>query len=107
MHDSGREPQSGDIVADVGYFPALGTPIPKSSWRTRYLGDRDKYTRPMVIHDVRTSEKQFDLDSNGFQFMQLYQKKRVSRDDDEETVKRDYYPELEELAKQLFAPSSA
>jgi hypothetical protein len=104
MHHSYREPQDGNIVADIGYFPALGIPIPTSAWRTRYLGDHDAYTRPMYIHDVRTSEKRFDLDTHGFQFIKLCQKKRVTRDDEEETVKREYYPELENLATHLFAP---
>ena len=56
----------------------------------------------MLIRDVRTSSQPFDLDVHGFQFMQLPEEKtRVSRDDDEDTVKRDYYPELEDIAKKL------
>jgi len=97
-----RDSYNTDVIADINYFPALGTPIPKSEWKPRYLDSRDAYTRPMLIHDVRTSGKTFNLDVHGFQFEQLPEKKtRVSRDDDEDTVKRDYYPELEDMAKKL------
>jgi hypothetical protein len=92
----------GDVVADIGYFPVTGTPIPKSAWKPRYLDHHDDFTRPMLIRDVRTSDKTFELDVHGFQFIHLPQNKnRVSRNDDEETVKREYYPELEALAKEL------
>jgi len=101
MAGTRRESHSGDVVADINYFPALGTPIPKSTWKTRYLGDRDEFTRSMTIRDVRTSDAEFDLDTHGFQFVQLSPKQRVSRDNDEDTVKREYYPELEDIAKKL------
>jgi hypothetical protein len=56
----------------------------------------------MLIRDVRTSTKAFDLNIHGFQFLQLPQNKtRITRDDDEETVKREYYPELEAIAKTM------
>lgn len=93
---------AGDVIAEINYFPATGKPIPVSQWKTRYLDSRDDFTRSMAIHDVRISDKRFDLDTNGFRFVQLPPKKRISRDDDEETVKREYYPELEDLAKRLY-----
>ncbi|CAE7023807.1 hypothetical protein PTNB73_02150 [Pyrenophora teres f. teres] len=41
-------------------------------------------------------------------FVQLPEKKdRVSRDDDEQTVKREYYPELEDIAKKITGASTA
>jgi hypothetical protein len=79
-----RDLHSGDVIADINYFPALGTPIPRSAWRPRYLDHHDEFN----IH--------------GFQFLQLPQNKtRITRDDDEETVKREYYPELEAIAKTM------
>ncbi|KAA8618886.1 hypothetical protein A1F94_005615 [Pyrenophora tritici-repentis] len=103
-----RETHSTDVIADINYFPALGTPIPKSEWKPRYLDSNDAYTRPMLIRDVRTSVKPFNLDVHGFQFVQLPEKKtRVTRDDDEETVKRKYYPELEDIAKKITDASTA
>jgi hypothetical protein len=97
-----QDSKSGDVVADINYFPALGTPMPKSAWKTRYLDENDEFTRPMIIRDVRTSNKNFNLDTHGFEFVQLLPKQRVSRNDDEETVKREYYPELEYIAKRLY-----
>jgi hypothetical protein len=102
MHQNRRDSHSGDVIADINYFPALGEPIPKSAWKARYLGNRDKHTRAMVIRDVRTSPTRFHLESHGFQFVQLSPQQRVSRDDDEETVKHEYYPELENIAKHLY-----
>jgi hypothetical protein len=102
MHQNRQDSHSGYVIADINYFPALGEPIPKSAGKPRYLDDRDEYTRGMIIRDVRTSATQFHLDSHGFQFVQLPPKQRVSRDDDEETVKHEYYPELEDIAKKLY-----
>jgi len=101
MAGTRRDSHSGGVVADINYFPALGAPIPKSTWKTRYLGDRDEFTRSMTIRDVRTSDSEFNLDTHGFRFVQLPPRRRVSRDDDEDTVKREYYPELEDVAKKL------
>jgi hypothetical protein len=103
MRQSHQDLKSGDVIADINYFAALGTPIPKLAWKTRYLDDNDDFTRSMIIRDVRTSNKTFSLDTNGFEFVQLSRKRRVSRNDDEETVKREYYPELESIAKELYS----
>ena len=92
----------GDAIANINYFPVTGTPISKAAWKPRYLDHRDASTRLMLIRDVRTSDKKFKLDVHGFQFIDLPENKsRVSRNSDEETVKREYYPELETLAKEL------
>jgi hypothetical protein len=91
-----------DVVADINYFPATGIPITKASWKPRYLDDSDRFTRRMTIRDVRKSDKVFHLDTDGFTFIRLSSKSRVSRRDDETAVKRDYYPELEDIAKNLY-----
>ncbi|KAF1956449.1 hypothetical protein CC80DRAFT_446388 [Byssothecium circinans] len=106
MGNPSRDPPSSDIVADINYFPALGTPIPTSAWKARYLGQSDEFTRPMIIRDVRTTDKKFDLDVHGFQFVRLPPKTRVSSKDSEETVKHEYYPELEDVAKKLTGAST-
>jgi hypothetical protein len=102
MQQSHQHLRSGDVVADINYFPALGTPIPKSAWKTRYLDDNDELTRSMIIRDIRSSTKRFYLDTQGFEYVQLPPKQRVSRNDDEEVVKCEYYPELESIAKALY-----
>ena len=96
-----KDSNSDHVVADINYFPALGTPIPTSVWKKRYLGIGDEFTRPMTIHDVRESDQTFSLDTNGFQFIKLPSRHRISAADDEEIIKREYYPELEEIAKEL------
>jgi hypothetical protein len=97
-----QDSHSGDVVANINYFPAVGTSIPKSAWKPRYLDHHDEFTRRMLIRDIRRSGKAFDLNIHGFQFVQLPQNKtRITRDDDEETVKREYYPELETIAETM------
>ncbi|KAI4712717.1 hypothetical protein J4E89_002986 [Alternaria sp. Ai002NY15] len=98
------DPHTTDVVANINYFPATGIPIPKSEWKVKYLDDKDEYTRPMLIRDVRKADKTFDLDVNGFTFVTLPQKQRVDRHSSEEDVKREYYPELEEVVKKMYNP---
>jgi len=99
-----QDPHNTDVIANINYFPATGIPIPKSEWKVKYLDDKDEYTRPMLIRDVRKVNKTFDLDANGFTFVTLPQKQRVDRHSSEEDVKREYYPELEEVVKKLYSP---
>jgi len=101
-----RDPHNTDVIANINYFPATGIPIPKSEWKVKYLDDKDEYTRPMLIRDVRKANKTFDLDANGFTFVTLPQKQRVDRHSSEEDVKREYYSELEEVVKNLYSPTS-
>lgn len=61
----------GDVIADINYFPASGLPIPTTAWQKRYLGVGDEHTRSMTIHDVRNAQHAFNLETNGFTFMQL------------------------------------
>lgn len=99
-----QDPHSTDVIANINYFPATGIPIPKSEWKVKYLEDRDEYTRSMLIRDVRRANKTFDLDVIGFTFVTLPRKERVGRHSSEEDVKREYYPELEEVIKKLYVP---
>ena len=101
-----QDPHNTDVIANINYFPATGIPIPKSEWKVKYLDDKDEYTRPMLIRDVRKANKTFDLDVNGFTFVTLPQKQRVDRHSSEEDVKREYYPELEEVVKKLYSPTN-
>lgn len=89
------------VVANINYFPALNGPIPTTEWKTRYLGVSDEHTRAMTIRDVRQVERVFNLDTNGFTFIQLPPRERVSASSSEERIRHDYYPELEALAKSL------
>jgi len=88
-----------DVLADINYFPATGKAIETSSWKPRYLGVGDEYTREMTIHNVRGIEWKFNLDKNGFRFVKLPEKHRNI--DNDEAIKEEYYPELEKLIKEM------
>lgn len=97
-----REDSKTDVVAHINYFPALGTPIPTSAWKKRFLGVSDEYTRLMTICDARNLQD-VDLDVNGFKYLQLTPKQRVDSMSTEEVIRQEYYRELEDLAKSLYA----
>ncbi|ORY01748.1 hypothetical protein BCR34DRAFT_91109 [Clohesyomyces aquaticus] len=96
---------SRDVVADINYFPALGKPIEPSSWKRRFLGVSDEYTKAVTIRDVRGLEQNFELDKNGFQFVQLPNKERSTEND--ATIIREYYPEITELVKNMTSATTA
>jgi hypothetical protein len=106
MKETQQDLHSGDVVAHINYFPATGIPIPKSAWKTPFLDDHNEHTRSMLIRDVRTSGRTFDLDTNGFTFVTLPWKDRVTRESTDDEVKREYYPEVEELVKKLYTSFS-
>ncbi|KZM25783.1 uncharacterized protein EKO05_0002577 [Ascochyta rabiei] len=97
----------GDVIADINYFPSLGTPIPTSAWKKRYLGVGDDHTRAMTIRDLRSTIQDHNLETNGFKFLRLTPRQRVDSLSTEETIRREYYPELEHLAKSLTGASTA
>ncbi|KAH9861208.1 hypothetical protein IAQ61_010945 [Plenodomus lingam] len=107
MNHTRKDSQGGDVVADIHYFAATGTPITTEMWKMPILGEPTEFTRRMTIHDARRSNQQFHLDTNGFQFLTLPPTKRVTADDDEETIKREYYPELEQIVKDLTGATTA
>lgn len=94
-----------DVEADINYFPAsTGDVIETKDWKPRLLGDADEHTRKMTIHDVRGIEDRFALDRNGFKFVKLPTKARdVSTD---EMIQDEYYPEVAEVLKELYAQPS-
>lgn len=88
-----------DVIADINYFPATGKVIEVSAWKKRYLHEKDEFTRPMTIRDIRGVNKKFVLDQNGFEVVKLAPKERST--DDDETIKTEYYPELEEITRKM------
>jgi hypothetical protein len=52
---------------------------------------------PVVVHDVAGDEEKYTLDSHGFQYVKH---ESVEKDfQDEEQIKAQYYPEIEQLLK--------
>lgn len=88
-----------DVLADINYFPPTGKVITTQEWKPRYLGVSDEFTRKMMVRDIRGMEDQFGLDRNGFQFVKLPSKKRSTEDD--ETIKKEWYPEVADVIKEL------
>jgi hypothetical protein len=102
MNDSNEDSPRNYVLADINYFPALGTPIPTSAWKAPILGDRTASTRSMKIHDIRRCPQNFTLDINGFEFVTLPPKPRITASDTEEIIQQDYYPEMEDVIKKLY-----
>lgn len=59
--------------------------------------DRPSVTLPVTIHDVSGHELEYTLDKNGFQFYYHESKEKDFLDD--EKIKAEYYPEVEQLLK--------
>lgn len=92
-------PQGRDVIASFNYYkdPGDGTlPAPT------YVGKPETYERPaetraLLVHDIRGEEGKYALDTVGFQ---VYG--HVSREtafEDEEEIKKVYYPEIEGILK--------
>jgi hypothetical protein len=88
-----------DVIADINYFAADGTTRQPGIFKKPSYGASTEYARSMTIHDVRPIVDNFKLDVNGFQFVKLPAKERDVEHD--ETIKQEYYPELEGIVKDL------
>ena len=53
----------------------------------------------VVVNDISGREAEYTLDSHGFQVVQRASKEKKFVDDDQ--IKRDYYPETEQLLKDV------
>ena len=60
---------------------------------------REHDPREVVITDIRGREEDFKLDVQGFQMAQQESKEKVF--DDDARIREVYYPECEELVKEL------
>lgn len=70
-----------------------------------YVGKPESYARepvslPVTVHDVSGRELDYTLDGQGFQFYYHESKEKDFLDD--ETIKREYYPETEQLLKDAY-----
>mgnify|MGYP000886472090 CR=1 FL=1 len=59
--------------------------------------DRPVETLPVTITDISGHELEYTLDSHGFQI--YYHESKEKDFDDDERIKREYYPETEQLLK--------
>lgn len=89
-----------NVPTTLNYYkdPGDGSPPAPS-----YVGKPDTYERPVeklnvTVNDVRGDEDKYTLDKNGFQF---YPHESKEKDfDDDEKIKREYYPEVDALLKE-------
>ncbi|EFY94723.1 hypothetical protein X797_010571 [Metarhizium robertsii] len=73
-----------------------------------YIGKPESYERPTVtipatIHDISGHEHEYTLDSHGFQF--YYHNSQVKEFTDDDKIRADYYPETEQLLKDVTGAS--
>ena len=61
------------------------------------LGSKNQDTRCLPVHDLRDRFGEFELDRNGFQVVKLDSAEKGFEDD--ERIRRVYYPEIEELVR--------
>jgi len=94
-----------DVPTELYYYkdPGDGT-LPAPS----YIGKPNTYERPhvaqnVIIHDIAGEENKYTLDSHGFQFVKHESKEKDFLDD--EKIKAEYYPEVEQLLKDTFGAS--
>ena len=89
-----------NYLLDTGQTPWAFTGGPGSTER-RSFGEYDP--RKVVIHNGRPMVSDFELDRQGFRFIR--HDTRVKDFSDEEEVRSVYYPEMQELVKELTAAS--
>lgn len=86
-----------DVETTLNYYLDDGQP-PKPA----YVGKPESYERPtypakVTVHDIRGEEDQYNLDNKGFLIYPHVSKEKDFVDD--EKIKAEYYPEVEQLIK--------
>ncbi|KAF1808360.1 hypothetical protein P152DRAFT_517613 [Eremomyces bilateralis CBS 781.70] len=93
------KPAKHDVSAELYYYKENEDGSPPDP---TYVGKPSTYLRPhttenFVIHDVAGEEEKYTIDSHGFQFLKHESKEKDFLDD--EKIKAEYYPEVEQLLK--------
>lgn len=93
--------ESQDVKTTLNYYKPNADGSPP---HPTYVGRPETYDRPIephtaTIRDVRGQESAYTLDGNGFQFHKHSTTERDFKDD--EQIKRAYYPEVEQLLKDV------
>lgn len=93
------QPEKHHVQTKLNYYkyPGDGSRPPPN-----IAGKPETYDRPsepldVTVHDIRGEEDQYTLDKNGFQ---IYRHASVEKEFlDDEQIKAQYYPEVEQLLK--------
>lgn len=86
-----------DVETTLNYYKDTGKPPTPS-----YVGKPESYERPsdpvqIKVKDIRGEENEYSLDKYGFQIYPHVSREKDFLDD--EKIKREYYPEVEQLLK--------
>ena len=94
----GREAR--DVLAAFNYYKDPGDgnlPPPTYVGKPETFEQQPTETRKMLVHDIRGEEDRYALDTTGFQIYRHVSRETAFVDEDE--IKRDYYPEVEDILK--------
>ena len=91
--------EARDVLADFNYYkdPGDGSgPAPSIVGKPETY-ERPAETRKMLVKDIRGEEERYALDTTGFQIYRHVSRESAFEDDEE--IKRIYYPEIEGILK--------
>ncbi|KAI3337666.1 hypothetical protein F4824DRAFT_488995 [Ustulina deusta] len=100
----GGKPQKRDVSTFINYYrdPGDGSPpMPVRISDKTVKNERPTIAKPMVIRDVTGEEDKYTLDRNGFHFCRWATLLRGDDFHDSELVQAKYYPEAEQLLKDI------
>jgi hypothetical protein len=103
---SAAKPKRHDVHTTLNYYKPNEDGSPP---HPTYIDRPETYERPFeqhaaIIHDVTGLEAEYTLDGNGFQF---HRHTSVEKDFvDDAQIKAQYYPETEQLLKDVYVPTS-
>ncbi|KAI0196700.1 hypothetical protein EV127DRAFT_458683 [Xylaria flabelliformis] len=96
------KPEKHDVACDIMYFALQGTPAPFHMGRPgTVLGPMKSL--PVIVHDISGEEGKYPIDTYGFQFVKHESKEKDFLD--AEKIKAEYYPEIEQLVKDVTGAS--
>src|ERR1700722_10122089 len=88
------------IFAKFNYYlptPESSQSMPSTDDLELILGSKNQDTRCLPVHDLRGRFGEFELDRHGFQVVKLDSAEKGF--DDDERIRRVYYPEIEGLVR--------
>lgn len=100
---SGIKPRN--VQTTINYYkdPGDGTEHAPSIAGKRSTFNQPSIDLDTIVTDISGSEDQFTLDSHGFQlYDHVSQMKEFDNDD---LIKEEYYPEVEELVRKVYVPT--
>ena len=97
QQDQNKQAARHDVETSLNYYLDDGNPPAPA-----YVGKPESYERPtsaqnVTVHDIRGEEDQYNLDNKGFLIYPHVSKEKTF--DDDEKIKAEYYPEVEQLIK--------